>query len=139
MNKLALLTTTSILLVSFIAHAGKEERSYMNDSLMPAVKTAEATFRKACGCPIVIKLNAATVENSLDDMGEAKNIAQSVTESAPKHCTDAPSKKAVCAMKTLEIAKAKTTAFTYKNGAGLATTDGQSYSTFEMMVAELDK
>ena len=132
------LIAASLLLVSLTAYASKEEREFMKTKLTPAVKAAEVSFKAACGCPLAIKVNETTIK-STDDMNEAKHIAESVSEGAPKYCTDAASKKAVCQMKTLELSKAAEVKFTFKGGAGIATTDGQSYPDFDMMARELDK
>jgi hypothetical protein len=137
MKKLPLIAT-SVLLISLTAYAGKEEREYMKNTLSPALKTAETSYKAACGCPLAIKVNESTI-TSTDDMYAAKHIADSVSEEAAGYCTDAASKKAVCQMKTLELTKAGEAKFTFKGGAGVATTDGQSFVSFEMMTRELDK
>jgi len=127
----------SVMLLSLTAFAGKAEREYMKNEVAPAVKAAEAKFKEACGCALKI-----TVKDSIkttDDMYEAKHIAESVTEGAPEYCTDAESKKAVCQMKSLDITKDKEAKFTFKDGKGVASTDGQVYTSFELMTRELDK
>jgi len=62
-----------------------------------------------------------------------------VADGVAGYCTDEASKKAVCKMKSLVLAKAAESTFTFKNGKGIATTDGQSHTSFEMMTRELDK
>lgn len=125
-------------LFPILAFAGKTEREYMKNEVTPAVKAAETEFKKACGCDLKISVNEGSIK-SKDDMYEAKHIAESVTEGAPKHCTDAASKKAVCQMKSLDIQKTKETKFTFAGSKGVATTDGQSYTSWDMMTQELDK
>jgi len=125
-------------LFSITAFAGKAEREYMKSDVMPAVKKAQDNFKKFCGCALAIKVNESTIKTT-DDMYPAKHIAESVADGVEGYCTDDASKKAVCQMKSLEIGKAKEATFTFKGGKGVATTDGQSHTSFEMMTRELDK
>lgn len=46
---------------------------------------------------------------------------------------------AVSQMHTLTFAHAKPAAFSFKDGAGLLTTDGQVRATWDMMMRQLDK
>jgi phage-related protein len=123
---------------STTAFAGKEEREMMKNEVMPAVKEAEAKVKSSCGCAMAITVDETTVK-STDDMYKVKHLAGYVTEGAGTYCTDAASKKAVCQMKSLVLAKAAQATFTFKAGKGTATTDGQSACTWEMMTQELDK
>jgi hypothetical protein len=128
----------AVMFVSITAFAGKAEREYMKNEVMPAVKKAQDAFKKSCGCALAITVNEGTIKTQ-DDMYPAKHIAESVADGVAGYCTDDASKKAVCQMKSLEIAKAKEATFTFKGGKGIATTDGQSHTSFEMMTRELDK
>lgn len=85
-----------------------------------------------------IRVDETTVKTT-NDMYAIKHMAGFVTEGAPAYCTDDASKKAVCQMKTLVLAKAKEAQFTFKARKGTATTDGQSGCSWEMMTRELDK
>ncbi len=125
-------------LFPLVAFAGKTERDYWTKEVTPAVKTAETDFKKACGCALKINVDEKTIK-STDDMYQAKHIADSVKEGAPTYCTDAASKKAVCQMKTLEISKTSETKFTFAGTKGTATTDGQAYTSWDMMTQQLDK
>jgi len=120
------------------AFAGKEEREFLKTEVMPAVKTAEANYKSSCGCALAITVDEASLK-STSDMRPIKSIAEHVSEGVTGYCTDAASKKAMCRMKTLVLAKAAEAAFTFKNGKGVATTDGQSTPSWEMLTAELDK
>lgn len=131
----SLLATSAISLTAF---AGKEDRDYKEKELMPAVKNAEAKFKAACGCALAIAVDESTVKTK-DDYSRVKYIAGYVADGVGGYCTDAASKKAMCQMKTLVLAKAAEATFTFKGGKGIATTDGQSITTFEMMTRELDK
>jgi hypothetical protein len=126
-----------LTLVSMTAFAGKAERDYMTNTVQPAIKEAEAKFKSACGC--AIKITATDSLKSQDDMAQAKNTANSVTENAEKYCTDDASKKAMCQMKSIDVVKGKETAFAFKGGKGTCTTDGQSYVHWDMITRELDK
>jgi hypothetical protein len=127
-----------LFFVPLAAFAGKAERDFMKSEVTPAVTEAQAAFKTACGCDLKISIDEATIK-SVDEMRLAKYIAQSVTTGAPEYCTDAPAKKAVCKMKSLKLAKAKETKFTFAGTAGTATTDGQAVANFAMMTDELDK
>lgn len=72
-------------------------------------------------------------------MRQAKYVAENIADNVAGYCNDDASKKAMCAMKTLDITKAKESKFTFAGGKGTATTDGQSYVTFDMMTREIDK
>lgn len=128
----------ALLFVPIAAFAGKEEREFMKNDVAPAVTAAQGAYKKGCGCDLKVTIDEATIK-SKDDMYQVKHIAESVTDGAPKHCTDAESKKAICKMKSLKLAKAAEAKFTFSGSAGIATTDGQSSTTFDMMSAELDK
>jgi hypothetical protein len=75
-------------------------------------------------------------------MPRVKSFAESFGEEGAAYCTDDASKKALCQMKALEIAKAgkdEQVTFTFKAGKGVATTWGTSAPSFEMITRELDK
>jgi len=130
-------TALAILLISVTAFADKASREFMKNELAPAVKTAEAKVKTACGCALKINLTASIKDEA--EMRTAKYVAGSINDEAAKFCTDAESKKSVCQMKTLDIAKAADTKFSFAGGKGTATTDGQSYVSFDMMTKQLDK
>jgi hypothetical protein len=117
--------------------ATKAEREYMKNTVVPAVKAAEAAYKASCGCALKI-IVAASIKTE-DDMYQVKHVSESISSSAEGYCTDEESKKAVCQMKTLEISKGKETAFTFKGGKGMSVTDGQSYMPWDNMMRELDK
>ena len=128
-----------VAMLPMIALAGKTEREYMKNEVMPALRTAEETFKSSCGCPLKISLDEATI-NEEKGMYEAKHVGEGVTSGAPGYCSDDASKKAVCQMKTLKIMKAKPTEFKWDGKSeGTAVTDGNSYVSFDMMTAKLDK
>lgn len=126
------------MLISTTAFAGKGEREYMKNEVMPAVKKAQDNFKKSCGCPLAITVDETTVKTT-DDMYPVKHMAESVADGVGGYCTDASSKKAVCQMKSLTLSKAKESKFAFSGGKGVATTDGQSHASWEMMTRELDK
>jgi len=132
-----LLIATAIMLASMSAFAGKEEREVMKTEVVPAVKKAEATFKKSCGC--ALKISVKDNLKSIDELRQARNVSNAVDEGAPKHCNDDDSKKAMCALKTLDITKGAETGFAFKGGKGVATTEGQSYVTWDMIAREVDK
>jgi hypothetical protein len=131
------IVAAAIMLISLTAYAGKEEREFMKNEVVPAVQKAEAEFKKSCGCGLKINVNANL--KSRDEMAQARNISNAIVEGAPKHCTDDASKKAMCALKSVDITKGKETAFAFKGGKGTAVTDGQSYVSWDMITREVDK
>jgi hypothetical protein len=126
-----------VLAMSLTALAGKEERDLMTKEVAPAVKQAETTYRAACGCPLAITVTSSL--KTMDELRQAKYLAESITEEAPKYCTDAASKKAMCQLKSLDVVKANESKFVFSNGKGTSFTDGQSYTGWEMITREIDK
>ena len=123
---------------SFSAFAGKQERDKMTKKVMPELEAAQKAYKGACGCALAITVDEATIKTT-DDMQEAIYMARSITEGAPKYCTDDASKKAICQMKSVTLAKSKPAAFTFKDGKGTMTTDGQSHCSWDMITRQLDK
>ena len=117
--------------------AGKTERAFTNDHVKPAIKAAEGAYKAACGCDLKITFTEDKFK-SYDDLSKVKSVADSVATGAKAHCTDAESKKAVCAMKSLEITKGTQTAFTVSGGRGLASCDTSTSVSWEMMIDQLD-
>ena len=124
--------------LSFSAFAGKQERDLMTKQITPAIEAAQKVYKDSCGCALAISVDQDTLK-TMDELRQARNVANSIKEGAAKYCTDDASKKAVCQMKTLTVTKAKPTAFTFKDGKGVAATDGQSYPSWDMMTRQLDK
>jgi hypothetical protein len=126
---------------SMTAFAGKREREFMEKELAPKVKDASDKFKSSCGCSLAITVDDSTTK-STDDMRQARSMAGTISEGAPKFCTDAASKKAVCQLKSLVLAKAVKPAvaeFTFKDGKGMLTQDGQMYTGWDQMIQKLDK
>jgi hypothetical protein len=128
----------AVLSISLAAYAGKQERDLMTKEVAPAVETAVNTLKSHCGCDVKISVDESNLK-TMDELRQAERTAKSVSEGAEKYCTDAPSKKAICQLRTLVLTKGKSTAFTFKDGAGTATTDGHSYCSWGQMTRELDK
>jgi len=127
-----------VMMVSIpLAFAGKAEREFHKNEMTPAVTKAQDAYKKACGCALKINVNASLKE--IDDMRQAKYIAENITENVSGYCNDDASKKAMCAMKSLDITKGPDTKFSFAGGKGSAVTDGQSYVSFDMMTREIDK
>lgn len=124
-------TTTTAL-------AGKRERDLINKELVPAVKDAQDKWKAGCGCTLTITIDPVT-QVTMDDIRLARNGAKDVAENAPKYCTDAASKKAVCQMTTLVITKAKPATFTFSGGKGVMSHDGNGRASWLMMMRVLDK
>ncbi|HET9993110.1 MAG TPA: hypothetical protein VFQ65_31460 [Kofleriaceae bacterium] len=132
------LVVASLMALSFTALAGKLERTTYEKQVVPAVTAAQDTYKSSCGCALKINVDTAALTTN-DELLGAKHIAEHLKEGVEKYCTDAPSKKAMCQMRTLEIVKAKPTSFTFKNGVGTCTDDGQETCAWEQMTKVLDK
>ncbi len=129
-----------ILVVSLfplLAFAGKAEREWLKEKVAPAIKEAEAAYKKSCGCGLKISFDSSI--KSQDELSIVRSISNHIKEGAAKHCTDAASKQAVCKMKTLDVKKASESKFTFAGSRGLATTEGQSSISFDMITDVLDK
>jgi hypothetical protein len=129
------LTATAL---SSAAVAGKRERDMHDKEVVPAVHEAEAKFKEGCGCALAITIDEPTLK-STDDLRAVRRMANHVAEGAPKYCTDAAAKKAVCQLKSLTLTKLAKCAFTFKDGKGVLSTDGSQNGNWEMIVHELDK
>ncbi|HEY0190284.1 MAG TPA: hypothetical protein VGC42_04130 [Kofleriaceae bacterium] len=132
------LIVASMMLLSVTAFAGKAEREFMKSDVNPAVKAANEKVKAACGCAMNIIVDEASLSKQ-DEMYPIKHMAQSIAEEAPKYCTDEASKKAVCKIKTLVLAKTATAEFKFNNGKGIMSTDGQSQCSWDMVTREVDK
>src|SRR5262245_13219104 len=93
----------SVMVMSLSAFAGKEEREMMKSEVMPAVKAAEASYKKSCGCALTVTVDEKTVKTT-DDMIQVRHMADWVKDGAESYCTDDASKKAMCQLKSLSFA-----------------------------------
>jgi hypothetical protein len=132
------LVLPSIMLISITAFAGKEDREYMKNEVMPAVKSAETAYKASCGCALKITIDETTIK-SQNDMPAARDTCTTIAESVKDYCADAASKKAMCQMKTLTFKKADDVTFTFHGGKGVATVYGITGLSFAMITRELDK
>jgi hypothetical protein len=134
--------TTALVIASSItaltAFADKAQRDLMTKSILPRVEAASAKFKEACGCPLAITVDESTVK-AKDDLYKFGYMADSIKESAPKYCTDAASKKAMCQLKTLTFVRAEKSGFTFSGGKGVLATDGSSAAEWPQMTKVLDK
>ena len=130
---LVLLTTAPLL-----AFAGKAERDFVTQEVEPAIKASGDQISKTCGCPMKldVKLDSFT---DVDQLRNARNFVRAVGDGAAGHCTDAPSKAAVCKMKTLEVSRSSSVTFKFAGGKGTATTDVSSYPSWSMIATQVDK
>lgn len=136
MKKIAVVVLLSAM--SLTAYAlTKEERDLLKETA-PAMAEANAKFKSSCGCNTPITIDESTIK-SKDDIYNFKHMAEEITAEAPKYCTDAASKKAMCQLKSLTFARANEAVFKFNGGRALLTEDGQSHATWDMMSRELDK
>jgi hypothetical protein len=120
------------------AFAGKAERDYVTGTAEPAVKEAAATLKKSCGCDVKIDVKTDGYKD-VDELRQITYVSKAISQNAPAYCSDAPSKAAVCKLKTLEISRGTTTDFKFSGGKGIATSDSSSSASWDMIVQQLDK
>jgi hypothetical protein len=139
-----LLTTATVSLVSILifaaaALAGKLERAYIASDIDPAVKESESKFKAGCGCALKITINDNT-KKELDDLQQVKYIVDGLQElAASAYCKDAETRKVMCRMKSLEVAKGTEAKFTFKDAKGVVTHDGTTYLGWKGIAQGLDK
>jgi len=138
MKKHTLFIASLGLAAASLAHAGKAERDFFAAEVAPAVKTATSTLKQSCGCDVKMDVKQDSFQ-TVDHLRQVRYAAGTIVDNAPKYCNDAPSKAAVCKLKTLEFARTGTTAFKFAAGKGVITLDESSYPSWDMLAAELDK
>jgi hypothetical protein len=130
-----------VMVPSMTAFAGKKERDFTEKEVTPKVKEAEEKFKASCGCALPITVEDSTT-TTMDDLRQVRNMANSIIAGAPKYCTDDASKKAMCQLKSLvlaKVAKPGKPEFTFKDGKGTLLHDGQAYTGWDQMTRKLDK
>jgi len=137
MSKLSITVPLAIAALSFTAFAGKREREVKEKEAIPAARDAETKWKTSCGCALAISIDDSL--ESIDELRNAKNMGRNIGDNVGKYCSDAASKKALCQLKTLTFSKGKPVSFTFKDGHGVLTTDGQMYAGFDQMTKVLDK
>jgi|SRR5215468_6969566 hypothetical protein len=125
-----------IVITCATAAAGKRERELMAKATS-AARAAEANFKASCECELSIVLDDSL--RSEDEIQFAAYTAEEVSSGAPRYCTDAGSRKALCRMKLLKIAAASRSSFTFDDGVGVATTNGHGHATWDMITRTLDR
>jgi hypothetical protein len=120
------------------AHAGKAERDFLAAEVAPVLQAATSTLQQSCGCAVKMDVKQDSFQ-TVDYLRQVRYAAGTIIDNAPRYCNDAPSKAAVCKLKTLEFARTGTTAFKFAAGKGTITLDESSYPSWDMLAAELDK
>ena len=126
------------MLAPVLAFAGKAERDFTTDEAQPAVQAAAATLKSSCGCDVTFDVKFDTFKD-LNELWLIKRFADSIKEGAEPYCSDAGSKAAMCALKTIEFSKGSDVTFVFKDGKGTATADSSSYPSWDMITHAVDK
>lgn len=134
----SLLLALPLLAVLPSTFAGKAERDFVSQEVEPARQATAAAIQKSCGCAIKFDVKTDGYAD-VDGLRTARNFVKAVGEHAPGYCTDAPSKAAVCKLKTVEVSKGNSAAFQFTAGKGVVTTDSSSYPSWDMITAQIDK
>lgn len=119
------------------AHADKEHRDRMTQDAIPAARAAEANWKASCECDLAIVIDDSI--QTLDEIRYTRYTADEVSTGVAYYCTDAPTRKAMCQMKTLRIASATRASFTFDAGVGIATTNGQHHVMWDEITKAVDK
>ncbi len=128
----------ALALISMAAHAGKAERDFASQEVEPTVKKAVTAVKTSCGCDIKFDYKVEAFKDT-DELRKINQLASQFTDNVGRYCNDAPSKAAICKMKTVEVSKANETTFKFSNGKGIATTEGTSVPSWDMITREVDK
>lgn len=130
--------TVFALTATLSAHAGKAERDFIESRVMPAVKAAEAQYKKACTGDLKIDVKLDTFQ-TIDSLRQALHFADAIAEAAPKYCNDKATQTVMSGMKVLEFSNTGKTTFNFSGNKGVATTDGSSYPSWDMVVSAVDR
>lgn len=125
-------------LVGVAAHAGKAERDFVTSDVEPRVKQAVAALKTSCGCDVKFEYKVENFQ-TIDELRTIMYVSSQFIDNVGKYCNDAPSKAAVCKMKTVEITKAKEATFKFSGSKGVATTEGNTTPSWDMIAKEVDK
>lgn len=135
-NKLIL---GALMFVSSVAYADKVTRDYISNTVNPIVAKAKSTMKQSCGCDVAIDIKFDTYK-SKDELYSVGKFIEKITEGAPAYCKDAPSKTAICKLKTVKISyQDASPTFVFSSGVGAATTDASSFPSWEMITSQVDK
>ena len=134
LKKLALV----LLMAPLMAFAGKAERDFITYDAEPAVKAAAATLKGSCGCDVKLAVKFDSFKDK-DELMNVRNFANAISEGAKPYCSDAPSKAAICKMKSIEFSNTGEPTFTFKGGKGVATADSSSYPSWDMITEAVEK
>src|SRR5262249_18771619 len=130
MSKWTIITVlAAVACAAPVARARKRERDRMAKDAVPAARAAEAHFKAARECELAVVLDASL--ETEDQIVFARYIADEVSSGAPRYCTDADSRRALCRMRTLKIAAASQPSFTFDDGVGTATTNGRGNPSWD--------
>lgn len=128
----------TVLAITSFAHAGKAERDFYAAEVQPAITSAAATLKKACGADVKFDVQVNGYQ-TVDQMRQIKNFLNSITSDAAAYCKDDASKKAISALKTVTVSRTSSAGFEFSGGKGTATTDESSFPHWGMMTSAIDK
>jgi hypothetical protein len=91
----------TILVLSSAAYAGKAEREKKVE-IETALKVSAESLKKTCGCSVKFDVKWDSYKDT-DSMARISMAGEKLVENAAQFCTDADSKKALCAMKVMSL------------------------------------
>lgn len=127
----------STLLIAGVAFAGPAERE-AKAKYTEEITKASKDFQLACGCALKMNVNWDSYKKA-DDMRGVHFLAENFSEDAKGYCKDAETKKAMCALKTVDVTFGKDASLKYASGKASITTTADSYIPFNQVAAEVDK
>lgn len=130
--------TVFALTASLSVHAGKAERDFVESRVLPAVKAAEAQYKKSCTGDLKIDVKFETFP-TIDELRQVMHFANAVTDGSPKYCNDKTTQSIMSRMKVLEISNTGKVTFNFSGNKGVATTDASSYPSWDMVVSAVDR
>jgi hypothetical protein len=131
----------ALFLACGVAQAGEKERAARRENEV-ILKAAGDAFAASCGCPLKIDVKWDSFRTE-DQLYQLKHTAASIKDSVDGYCKSADgasdNRKAICAMKTLEIVNGKEGTAVFGKGKAVATLTDDAYVTFDMIKNEVDK
>jgi len=133
--------TIGLLMLAGVAWAGEKERAAKRED-EKLLKEAADAFKGSCGCPLKIDVKWDAIKTE-DQLYQLKYFANSIKDSVDGYCKTgdgaADNRKAICAMKSVEVTNGKESSATFAGGKAVATLTDSSYVTFDMIKNQVDK
>jgi len=142
------LLVVGLVLVSSAAWAGEAERAAKREA-EKVLKEATDNFKTNCGCALKADVKWDKIKTG-DQISQVKNLGNSLKDGADSFCkakddsedakkAAADNKKAICAMKSLEITNGKEADVKFASGKASIVLTDSSYVSWDMIQRAVDK